>query len=750
MLKLGWMLVMCAACEFPRPQNIGPDDGGVHGGDAPPQGEDCQLTAIDTELAITGHQLLLEGTFRGEVTVNFPGAISAVATVLGEHRARVLVPSTATAGALTVTACNATFGPLMFRRASFATGLGRFESSFDQASGARQTPKLLIARHGHTIAMAGSRLYVVGGASTGGLLDVVEQSSVNADGSLGAFQESSSKLVTPRTGHTSVVIGKYLYVVGGFGERALDSVERAVINLDGSLGPFEVLSQVTLATARHQHTSVVIGNNLYLLGGIASGPLDSVERAVIRADGSIGPFAIVGDVRLLAGRQAPGLARVGDSLYVVGGVGSSGTRGDLERAPISPDGSLGPFVSVANVVMSSPRSGLAIVTMEDAMYVVGGRNAADAIPTVERVAIDADGVLGTFSTVPGALTTAREGHALVRAENYLYAIGGAGAGGALLGTIERAPLNTSGVLDMPVASPGVAFAVERSESTIVAIERYLYAIGGAAVNAGTVERAKVAADGALGAFESVPGVAQRTPRKRHAAAVIGSHVYVVGGQGAGGVVKTIERAPIEAGGSLGAFVDVYALTTARQNHTCAVIGDYLYVIGGDDGVRLLTSIERAVIKADGSLEPFAIVATSRLGSGRQGHKTIVLGNSLYVLGGDTDVVERAFIGTDGSLGPLQAIAGNTLRNGDRFQATATPVADRLYVLGGESGSLGQGRSEQARIGDGPLGSFSLEPSAVLLRSGHAAVVAGNYLHVIGGVDGVGAPSVPPALSSLLK
>lgn len=239
MLKLGWIVMVCVSCGFPRPPFIEPDadgsgtDAGGPWGDADgsddgsPGTTDCQLAAVEPQIARTDEKLAIEGTLLGSVTVNFPGGISVAASVLGPHRATVTVPAAATAGDLTVNTCDTTLGPIPFRRVSFATGVGNFESTLEQSTGARQTPRLVTARAGHTAALIGRSVYVVGGIGGAGALGTVEQAGVNADGALGSFANSTAALVTARHGHSSVVIGTYLYVVGGTGDAALSSVERA-------------------------------------------------------------------------------------------------------------------------------------------------------------------------------------------------------------------------------------------------------------------------------------------------------------------------------------------------------------------------------------------------------------------------------------------------------------------------------------------------------------------------------------------
>jgi hypothetical protein len=214
--------------------------------------------------------------------------------VLGLHRAKVTVPATATEGPLSVSACGSSFGSLPFRRASFALGLGTLVADYEQTGSARQYPTLAVRRDNHTSTVVGHHLYIVGGVGRTGALNSVERAVINADGTLGRFAiVPGINLVTPRQAHTTVVIGDQLYVIGGFGNGSLGSVEHATIASDGSLGPFTIISNVTLETARQGHSSVIVGNYLYVLGGLGMSGLNSVERAIIHADGSLAPFATV-------------------------------------------------------------------------------------------------------------------------------------------------------------------------------------------------------------------------------------------------------------------------------------------------------------------------------------------------------------------------------------------------------------------------------------------------------------------------
>ena len=231
-------------------------------------------------MATTGDTLTLEGTFAASATVQFPGGAMQVASVLGAHRAIVVVPEAATAGDLTVTTGGVALGPLSFRRTTFSLGFQPFRISYEQTGGARQSPTLRIARSSATTAVIQHWLYVVGGADGSGALNSVERAGINADGTIDSFDiVDGTTLVEARAGHTSVVIGDSLYVIGGSGAGgASSSVERARINADGSLGSFTSVPGVALATARSGHASALIGNAVYVIGGARTDGTKLVPR----------------------------------------------------------------------------------------------------------------------------------------------------------------------------------------------------------------------------------------------------------------------------------------------------------------------------------------------------------------------------------------------------------------------------------------------------------------------------------------
>jgi N-acetylneuraminic acid mutarotase len=698
-----------------------------------------QLLAVTPAIATAGDALTLEGTFAATAMVQFPGGAMQAATVLGEHRATVIVPEAATAGDLTVSTGGVTLGRLSFRRTSFALGIQPSRISYEQTDGARQSSTLRIARSSATTAVIKHWLYVVGGADGAGALNSVERAGINADGTIESFDVvDGATLVEARAGHTSVVIGDSLYVIGGSGTSgASASIERARINDDGSLGSFTLVPGVALTTARSGHTSALIGNAVYVIGGTRSDgtKLGSIERAIIESDGSLGTFTSV-DAILALPRSGHTTELVGNALYVIGGdPGGGSPSGSVERATVGGDGTLGAFMP-AGTALVSPRSGHRSVILGSAMYVFGGSTSGGVTREIERAPINASGSLGGFAVAPGtALSIPRTSQSTATVGNMLYTIGGRGTGSAVQST-ERASLNADSAIDSFVTSQ-VALVLPRGHHTTTVIRDAIYVIGRSG-DANTVERGTLLPDGTIAGFATAGGVALDTNRSSHTTAVLRHGLYVIGGSGTD-ALATVERADISLDGSLGPFAQTsVSLKEARFGHVSVALGSFVYVIGGIGASHArLASIERATINDDGTLSSFTTVSGVALNTGRNYFTAVVTDSYLYVIGGLDDMIlgtsiERATIGSDGSLGPFTPVANLQFGRG----AHASPViGNAVYVIGGLLAGAHVPAVERATIGrDGSLSTFG-EVSANHLsetRARHTAVAIGDDVFLVGG------------------
>jgi N-acetylneuraminic acid mutarotase len=615
--------------------------------------------------------------------------------------------------------------------------VGVFSTTHDQAVGARQLATLANPRSNHASLVIGGYLYVLGGVSSSGSLNSVERALINADGSLGRFVAVPGvTLATPRQGHTAVRIRDRLYVIGGFGNGSLASVEYATVAEDGSLGPFTMISDVGLMTARRNHTSAVIGNYLYVIGGVAANPLSSIERAVIHGDGSLGQFAPVTGASLVTARQGHASAVIGDTVYVVGGAGNSGPLQDVERASINADGSLGPFMAASGATLVTARADCATAVIGNSFYVFGGVGSRGSLTTIERAPVKGGESLGAFEAV-SSLVGERHGHSITTVGNYLYILGGSDDIG-FIGHSERATLNASGLLGTFDVVPGVALATECSGSPGVVLGNYFY-IFGCNNDPNGVQRASINADGSMGPFSHVLNTLVE-PTDGYTTAVIGPYLYILGGTG-----KSIERSTINVDGTIGPFelVSTSTLTTSRLRPAAAIIGNYVYVFGGDIGTGETAGIDRALINPDSSLGTFAHFIDSAA-TAHVGLTTPIVGYDIYVIYGlDSNAqpqrtVQRAQLDVNGSLGTFDVATDVTVDVQNTIGARLGPdtmmIGDYLYALGNLPDVE---RAKTITTGVPALGAFAAVSDITVIpsRSGEAISVIGNYAYLVGGASG---------------
>jgi len=176
------------------------------------------------------------------------------------------------------------------------------------------------------------------------------------------------------------------------------------------------------------------------------------------------------------------------------------------------------------------------------------------------------------------------------------------------------------------------------------------------------------------------------------------------------------------------------MTTLRGGHTAVIAEGHLFAIGGgvNDGYGApYTGIERAAFNLDGTLQPWQRV--SDLSSPRSFAAAVVNDDYIYVMGGQDNTVERAQVNPDGSLGSWQAMIPMTT---PRMLFATVIIHDYIYAIGGmNEGFHGSEQSsvERAKINDdGTLTNWEAVEPLSFGRKGHVAVVAGNYIYVMGG------------------
>lgn len=269
-------------------------------------------------------------------------------------------------------------GHALARNASYIYALGggtshqdlnsveRAEINEDGSLGAWQyMTSMNMPRSYPAAAVVGDYLYAIGGGIPSTLEYSVERAPINADGSLGSWEYTHPLTVDRNQGPAAVRAGEYIYVMGG---RYFSSVERAHVNPDGSIDPWERLNSMT--TERDFASAILVGGAIYMIGGEnLTQSLSSVERSVIQPDGSLGDWQVVNDMNKRRGNF--GVAERGGFVYAMGGGGEGGAS--VERAQIFSNGTLSDWVLLDNLPLS--RGGSAVNT-ESNIYIIGGNTNA--------------------------------------------------------------------------------------------------------------------------------------------------------------------------------------------------------------------------------------------------------------------------------------------------------------------------------------------------------------------------------------
>ncbi len=641
---------------------VPPPGGGADGGaDAP-----FVITGVSPAMVSAGDTVVVEGRFDELPGLFLPaatGTVQPAVDVLGPRRLAITIPEGAISGPLELRFDGNSYPGPELRISSFAPTMGDLAITPRQFTTARQAASLITARRGAAVIAAGDWLYVLGGvAGAAGWLDDIERARIHADGTLGPFA-AAGRLTGPRAFAAAVRIGDHLYLLGGTAGGFLDTIERATIDA-GGLGPFEAAG--TLAGARAAHRAVVIGDSVYLIGGEnQDGPVASIERAPIGADGP------------------------------------------------------GAFARVDGTALATMRSAFTEVVTRSQLVVSGGRDATIlTLDLVESAAAAGDGSLAPFSIAAAIDVKDRSGHVGFTAGRRTYVIGGQGDDSVEVATLSAAGVVTDFTRDAATAR------IDRTDAGLAVVRDQVFVVGGrGAVDEATVEQASLARDAALGPFQAAGALT--TPRARAGWVALPGRLCAVGGEGAGGPLGSIECAPVAADGTLGAFADAgVSLATARSGPVVAVIGRWLYVIGGGAFDNPKRSIERAAIRDDGTLGELA--AAGSLQVDRLGATAVVLGSTLHVFGGwDGEQLdntrESAPILADGSLGTF-VVDGSSI---PAIYLGAAGVVGPYVVL------LGLDKTKRATIEGDDFGSFG-DDDAIALDGEVAAAVAGDWLLVTGG------------------
>ncbi|APR81772.1 Hypothetical protein A7982_07121 [Minicystis rosea] len=244
------------------------------------------------------------------------------------------------------------------------------------------------------------------------------------------------------------------------------------------------------------------------------------------------------------------------------------------------------------------------------LYVLGGvQDDATILRSIERAAINPDGTLGTFEKQTD-LPEGMAGLAVAVIGSTVIISGGlrpAGSGVTLSAKSHVATMGKDGILSAWAAGPTMGKG--RFHHSMIGYKGFVYAVGGLTGNAKdntpSIERATLNADGTLSPWTEVSALPAK--RSHHGLAIHDGALFVTGGLSGDPAANPMTyddvlRAPLNDDGSLGAWTTAGTLAITVATHSSFAHVGQLYVAGGVEGNATNTKhVKRATIAADGTL-----------------------------------------------------------------------------------------------------------------------------------------------------
>lgn len=253
----------------------------------------------------------------------------------------------------------------------------------------------------------------------------------------------------------------------------------------------------------------------------------------------------------------------------------------------------------------------------------------------------------------------------------------------------------------------------------------------------------VTIDAACGSLGWSQSSVDSRPRNHHFSGVAqtssGAFLYSVGGVDNDAPIANVDRAPINADGTLGDFAALAPIPRATGGMTGAMVNSVIVIAGGSLGAAVTDQSYSAVVNADGSLGTWTDIGSVQ--NFRMHPGSIVNGTRMYVMGGFNDPtvwddVVSATVNADGTISGWAA-AGKLPAPRSHFSATLH--AGYIYLAGGLDKSAFQSSPPLSTVfqgqilADGTLGNWvpmTALPEGVCT---HASFFYGGYLYVGGGL-----------------
>jgi len=262
----------------------------------------------------------------------------------------------------------------------------------------KQTSPIIEGRFYNTAIAHNGFIYTLGGGSgdTGKQnypIASVERAQILPDGSLGPWQ-TTSQMLSPRRGLKTVIHDNTIYAIGGYDGRFLKSIEHTTIQADGSLSAWQMQQHESIID-RYIHSAAIAGDYIYLLGGHMrnrnQASYSDVESSKIMANKQLSPWQITNH-GLQTRRLVAESFTLGQYLYIAGGHTGNQRLNSVEFAKLDNDGQLQSWRYASPLPVA--RSAYAATTYKNFVYLIGGGGDGQPLGSINMASANLRGQLG--------------------------------------------------------------------------------------------------------------------------------------------------------------------------------------------------------------------------------------------------------------------------------------------------------------------------------------------------------------------
>ena len=212
------------------------------------------------------------------------------------------------------------------------------------------------------------------------------------------------------------------------------------------------------------------------------------------------------------------------------------------------------------------------------------------------------------------------------------------------------------------------------------------------------------------------------------------YIYELGGQETSGtIISTVEYAPLNSNGSVGAWTSTTALPQALWRATSVVYNGYIYEIGGDDAGIYQSTVYYAPLNSNGSVGTWT--STTALPQALGIATSVVYNGYVYEIGGynGTAIQSTVYYAPLNSNGSVGTWTSTTALPQITFVATSVVYNDYVYEIGGSNGSVNYSSVYYAPLNsNGSVGTWTSTTALPQALPSAASVIHNGYIYIMGG------------------